>query len=54
MECAFFGDYVAEVLGQLAAGDKTNAVVVIQFAKIKPFRGYFPSFKVSSFYVIDC
>ncbi|XP_057452904.1 replication protein A 70 kDa DNA-binding subunit C-like [Lotus japonicus] len=39
MECAFFGNYVAEVLGQIAAGDKNNAVIVIQLAKIKPFRG---------------
>nr|AFK36314.1 unknown [Lotus japonicus] len=39
LECAFFGNYVGQILGQLAAGDMTNAVVVVQYAKIKPFRG---------------
>ncbi|KAL6567581.1 hypothetical protein OROGR_001249 [Orobanche gracilis] len=39
LECAFFGDYVGLILGQLASGDMTNAVVVVQYAKIKPFRG---------------
>ncbi|KAL6561955.1 hypothetical protein OROGR_002962 [Orobanche gracilis] len=38
LECAFFGDYVGLILGQLASGDMTNAVVVVQYAKIKPFR----------------
>lgn len=51
MECAFFGNYVAEVLGHIAAGDKNNAVIVIQLAKIKPFRGY--SYIVSSFSVLS-
>ncbi|KAL6545887.1 hypothetical protein OROGR_009761 [Orobanche gracilis] len=37
LECAFFGDYVGLILGQLASGDMTNAVVV-QYAKIKSFR----------------
>ncbi|XP_057418711.1 uncharacterized protein LOC130712913 [Lotus japonicus] len=39
LECAFFGKYVPEILGQLASGDMTNAVVIVQFAKMKPFRG---------------
>ncbi|KAL6538112.1 hypothetical protein OROGR_012100 [Orobanche gracilis] len=39
LECAFFGDYVGLILGQLASGDMTNAVVVVKYAKIKPFRG---------------
>ncbi|XP_057443699.1 uncharacterized protein LOC130735825 isoform X2 [Lotus japonicus] len=39
IETAFFGKYVDEIVGQLASGDMTNAVVVIQFAKIKPFKG---------------
>ncbi|XP_057451916.1 replication protein A 70 kDa DNA-binding subunit A-like [Lotus japonicus] len=34
MECAFFG----EILAQLSYGDMTNAVVVVHYAKIKPFR----------------
>ncbi|KAL6509320.1 hypothetical protein OROGR_022630 [Orobanche gracilis] len=37
-ECAFFGDYVGLILGQLTSGDMTNAVVVVQYAKIKSFR----------------
>ncbi|KAL6552139.1 hypothetical protein OROGR_008293 [Orobanche gracilis] len=43
LECAFFGDYVGLILGQLASGDMTNAVVVVQYAKIKPFRAGRPS-----------
>ncbi|XP_057452036.1 uncharacterized protein LOC130743827 [Lotus japonicus] len=39
IEAAFFGKYVDEIVGQLASGDMTNAVIVIQFAKIKPFKG---------------
>ncbi|XP_057451568.1 replication protein A 70 kDa DNA-binding subunit C-like isoform X2 [Lotus japonicus] len=39
VEAAFFGKYVDEIFGQLASGDMTNAVVVVQFAKIKPFKG---------------
>ncbi|KAL6534867.1 hypothetical protein OROGR_013542 [Orobanche gracilis] len=39
LECVFFGDYVGLILDQLASGDMTNAVVVVQYAKIKPFRG---------------
>ncbi|KAL6521484.1 hypothetical protein OROGR_018053 [Orobanche gracilis] len=39
LECAFFGDYVGLILGQLASGDMTNSVVVVPYAKIKPFRG---------------
>ncbi|XP_057444719.1 uncharacterized protein LOC130736963 [Lotus japonicus] len=39
VECAFFGKYVAEVVGYLASRDATNAVVVVQWAKIKPFKG---------------
>lgn len=39
MECAFFGKYVAEILGHLSSGNMTNAVVVVHYAKIKPFRG---------------
>ncbi|KAL6559747.1 hypothetical protein OROGR_004864 [Orobanche gracilis] len=43
LECTFFGDYVGLILGQLASGDMTNAVVVVQYAKIKPFRAGRPS-----------
>ncbi|XP_057419055.1 uncharacterized protein LOC130713294 [Lotus japonicus] len=39
VECAFFGKYVAEIVGYLASGDATNTVVVVQCAKIKPFKG---------------
>ncbi|KAL6493899.1 hypothetical protein OROGR_031808 [Orobanche gracilis] len=39
LECAFLSDYVGLILGQLASGDMTN-VVVVQYAKIKPFRGW--------------
>ncbi|XP_057432068.1 uncharacterized protein LOC130724806 [Lotus japonicus] len=39
VECAFFGKYVAEVVGYLASGDATNVVVIVQCAKIKPFKG---------------
>ncbi|KAL6516286.1 hypothetical protein OROGR_019591 [Orobanche gracilis] len=39
IECAFFGSYVQEVLSSLSARDLTSAVVLIQYAKIKPFRG---------------
>ncbi|XP_057419002.1 uncharacterized protein LOC130713232 [Lotus japonicus] len=39
MECCFFGKYVPLILGQLASGDMTNAVVLVNYAKIKPFRG---------------
>ncbi|XP_057432415.1 replication protein A 70 kDa DNA-binding subunit C-like [Lotus japonicus] len=39
IEAAFFGKYVDEIVVQLASGDMTNAVVVVQFAKIKPFKG---------------
>lgn len=35
----FFGKYVSEILGHLSSGDMTNDVVVVQYAKIKPFRG---------------
>ncbi|KAL6494609.1 hypothetical protein OROGR_031409 [Orobanche gracilis] len=38
IECAFFGSYVQEVLSALSARDLTSAVVLIQYAKIKPFR----------------
>ncbi|XP_057418884.1 uncharacterized protein LOC130713101 [Lotus japonicus] len=30
VECAFFGKYVAEIVGYLASGDATNTVVVVQ------------------------
>ncbi|KAL6546003.1 hypothetical protein OROGR_009877 [Orobanche gracilis] len=39
IECAFFGTYVQEVLSALFARDLTSVVVLIQYAKIKPFRG---------------
>ncbi|XP_057458135.1 uncharacterized protein LOC130748897 [Lotus japonicus] len=39
VECAFFGKYIVEVVGYLASGDATNAVVVVKCAKIKPFKG---------------
>ncbi|XP_057451859.1 uncharacterized protein LOC130743641 [Lotus japonicus] len=35
----FFGKYVAKIVGYLASGDATNTVVVVQCAKIKPFKG---------------
>ncbi|KAL6560658.1 hypothetical protein OROGR_004217 [Orobanche gracilis] len=38
LECVFFGKYVAEIMGHLSCGDMTNAVVVVHYAKIKPFR----------------
>ncbi|XP_057452315.1 uncharacterized protein LOC130744143 [Lotus japonicus] len=38
VECAFFGKYVSEVIGYLSSVDATNAVVVVQFCKIKPFK----------------
>ncbi|XP_057457662.1 uncharacterized protein LOC130748460 [Lotus japonicus] len=39
VECAFFGSYVQELLAALSSRDLTGVVVLIQFAKIKPFRG---------------
>ncbi|XP_057434429.1 uncharacterized protein LOC130727339 [Lotus japonicus] len=39
VECAFFGSYVIELLSILSSRDLTGVVVLIQFAKIKPFRG---------------
>ncbi|XP_057418635.1 replication protein A 70 kDa DNA-binding subunit B-like [Lotus japonicus] len=39
MECCFFRKYVPQIMGQLASGDMTNMVVLVNFAKIKPFRG---------------
>ncbi|XP_057440276.1 uncharacterized protein LOC130732185 [Lotus japonicus] len=39
VECAFFGKYVSEVSGYLSSVDATNAVVVVQCCKIKPFKG---------------
>ncbi|XP_057419079.1 uncharacterized protein LOC130713321 [Lotus japonicus] len=39
VECAFFGKYVSEVIGYLSSVDATNAVVVVQCCKIKPFKG---------------
>ncbi|XP_057416088.1 uncharacterized protein LOC130710753 [Lotus japonicus] len=39
VECAFFGSYVQELLSVLSSRDLTGVVVLIQFAKIKPFKG---------------
>ncbi|XP_057432011.1 replication factor A protein 1-like [Lotus japonicus] len=39
VECAFFGKYVSEVIAYLSSVDATNAVVVVQCCKIKPFKG---------------
>ncbi|XP_057438385.1 replication protein A 70 kDa DNA-binding subunit C-like [Lotus japonicus] len=39
VECAFFGSYVQELLSVLSSRDLTGVVVLIQFAKIKLFRG---------------
>ncbi|XP_057452224.1 uncharacterized protein LOC130744047 [Lotus japonicus] len=39
VECAFFGTSVQELLSVLSSRDLTGVVVLIQFAKIKPFRG---------------
>ncbi|XP_057425812.1 uncharacterized protein LOC130719194 [Lotus japonicus] len=39
VECAFFGSYVQELLSVLSSRNLTGVVVLIQFAKIKPFRG---------------
>ncbi|XP_057428641.1 uncharacterized protein LOC130722065 [Lotus japonicus] len=37
VECAFFGSYVQELLSVLSSRDLIGVVVLIQFAKIKPF-----------------
>ncbi|KAL6521833.1 hypothetical protein OROGR_018402 [Orobanche gracilis] len=39
VECAFFGSYVDEINSVLSSADMTNAVVLIQFAKVKIFKG---------------
>jgi hypothetical protein len=38
-ECALFGDYVEELNKKMGKADEGLPVVVIQFAKIKIFRG---------------
>jgi hypothetical protein len=38
-ECALFGSYVDELQGLLANAGGSLPVLVIQFAKIKSFRG---------------
>ncbi|KAL6559793.1 hypothetical protein OROGR_004910 [Orobanche gracilis] len=39
IECAFFGSYVDEINSVVSSADMTNAVVLIQFAKVKIFKG---------------
>ncbi|XP_057432702.1 uncharacterized protein LOC130725497 [Lotus japonicus] len=39
VECAFFGSYVQELLSALSSRDLSGVVVLIQFAKIEPFKG---------------
>ncbi|XP_057444376.1 uncharacterized protein LOC130736580 [Lotus japonicus] len=50
VECAFFGKYVAEVVGYLASVDANNVVVVVQCARIKPFKGIYKFDMVSNNY----
>lgn len=39
MECTLFGTYVEELNTFLSSGDIENAVVIVQFAKVKNFQG---------------
>lgn len=39
MECTLFGTYVEELNTFLSSGDTENAVVIVQFAKVKNFQG---------------
>ncbi|XP_057425018.1 uncharacterized protein LOC130718442 [Lotus japonicus] len=39
VEFAFFGSYVQELLSALSSRDLSGVVVLIQFAKIEPFKG---------------
>lgn len=39
MECTLFGTYVEELNTFRSSGDIGNAVVIVQFAKVKNFQG---------------
>lgn len=39
IECTLFGPYVDELNAFLASGEVENAVVILQFAKVKLFQG---------------
>lgn len=39
IECALFGSYVDDLKKFLASGDDVNTVLVIQFAKVKTYKG---------------
>lgn len=41
LECALFGNYVDELNHFLSVGDMVNHVVIVQFAKVKAWRGKF-------------
>jgi hypothetical protein len=40
-ECALFGEYVDDLNKKFGKGHDNQPVVIIQFAKVKIFRGFF-------------